>query len=222
MRALRLVCLHGFRSNGAALRAQLRGLVAGAQPELELLCPDAPALATGGSGWWNAVPLEPTALSDAAPSDPALATRAKHYQGWEQTRAWLVAFFGEHGPIDGVLGFSQGAALTGLLVGLRSPSGIPTLAQPLAFDFAILIGGFVSNDPAHAALYAAAESYALPTLHVIGRADGIVTSEASLSLAARFANPQLAMHDGGHVIASTEAVRAVLTAFLSSAASARR
>jgi pimeloyl-ACP methyl ester carboxylesterase len=222
MRAARLLCLHGFRSSGAALRAQLRGLVAGAQPELELLCPDAPALASGGSGWWNAIPLEPSALSDLALNDPALAARAKHYQGWEQTRAWLEAFFAEHGPIDGVLGFSQGAALTGLLVGLRSPNGVPTETQPLAFDFAILIGGFVSNDPAHAALYAAGESYALPTLHVIGRADRIVTSEASLSLAARFANPLLAMHDGGHVIASTDAVRAVFSAFLSSAASERR
>jgi hypothetical protein len=217
VRPLRLLCLHGFRSSGAGLRAQLRGLVAGAEPEPELLCPDAPALASGGSAWWNAIPLEPSAPN--TPNDPARASRAKHYHGWAQTRAWAGAFFAEHGPIDGVLGFSQGAALTGLLVGLRSPHGIPTAAQPLKFDFAILIGGFVSNDPDHAALYAAAESYALPSLHVIGRADRIVTSEASLSLAARFTNPLLAMHDGGHLIASTEAVRSAFSALLTTAAS---
>jgi predicted esterase len=203
MRALRMLCLHGFRGSGSALRAQMRKLVHGLEPELELLCPDAPARATGGPGWWNAVPLEGA---------------AKHYQGWEQTRDFSISFFRDNGPIDGVFGFSQGAVLAALLVGLRSPSGIPTREQPLTFDFAILVGGFLSNDPAHSALYESAASFALPSLHMIGRADRIVASEASLALAARFKAPLLFEHDGGHVIPSTAEARATFSAFLASRA----
>src|SRR5678815_3082778 len=92
---------------------------------------------------------------------------------------------------DGVFGFSQGAALTGLLVGLRAPPGTATADHPLRFDFAIMIGGFPSNDPDLAKLYAQRDSYALPSLHVFGRADRIVPSDDSRALAARFASPVL-------------------------------
>jgi len=214
MRALRMLCLHGFRGSGSALRAQMRSLVAGLESELELLYPDAAALSTGGPGWWNAVPLE----RNATDHDSALNTRAKHYEGWPQTRAWAASFFRDSGPIDGVFGFSQGAALTGLLVGLRSPSGAPTPEKPLKLDFAIMVGGFVSNDPTHATLYEPADNFALPTLHLIGRADRIVPREASLALAARFKDPLVVEHDGGHVIASDPHSRAAFAEFLRSRA----
>jgi predicted esterase len=203
MRALRMLCLHGFRGSGDSLRAQMRKLVAGLESELELLLPNAPARAAGGPGWWNAIPLEGA---------------AKHYEGWQQTRDWAAAFFAKSPPIDGVFGFSQGAALTGLLVGLRSASGSPTAAQPLVFDFAIMVGGFVSNDPAHATLYEAPTSFALPSLHMIGRADRVVPSDASRALAARFKNPLLLEHDGGHAIPSSPEARATFTEFLRSRA----
>jgi hypothetical protein len=82
------------------------------------------------------------------------------------------------------------------------------------FELAIMVGGFVSKDPAHAALYESAASFALPSLHMLGRADRIVPHEASLALAARFKNPILLEHDGGHVIASTAEARASFSEFL--------
>jgi hypothetical protein len=201
MRALRMLCLHGFRGSGDALAAQMRKLAAGLESELELLLPNAPARGSGGPSWWNAMPLEGT---------------AKHYQGWQRTRDWAASFFATSPPIDGVFGFSQGAALAGLLVGLRSESGIPTAARPLVFDFAIMVGGFVSNDPAHATFYEFAPSFSLPNLHMLGRADNTVPGEASRALAARFANPLLLEHDGGHVIPSTAEARATFREFLGS------
>src|SRR5450631_710144 len=206
MRALRMLCLHGFRGSGDALRAQMRQLVAGLESEFELLTPDAPARRAGAPGWWNAMPLEGA---------------GKHYEGWQLTRDWATSFFANSPPIDGVFGFSQGAALTGLLVGLRSAAGIPTAAQPLTFDFAIMVGGFLSNDPAHAALYESRTSFALPNLHIIGRADSVVPGEASRALAARFEGPQLLEHDGGHTIASTPEVRSTFSEFLKSHAAQR-
>jgi predicted esterase len=204
MSRLRLLCLHGFGGSGPALRAQMQGAFGDleAAAEVELVCPDAPRLADGRSAWWNALPV----------ADPA--SPGKLYEGWAHTRDSLIALFAESGPFDGVFGFSQGAALGGLLVGLRAADGVPSHEQPLQFGFAILVGGFVSNDAAHLALYAAQQSYALASLHLIGRADRIVPPEASRALAARFAAPLVVEHDGGHVIASRAEVKQALSAFL--------
>ncbi len=59
-----------------------------------------------------------------------------------RTRAAIVKAFEEQGPFDGVLGFSQGAALAGLLVGLRAPDGVTTAERPIRFEFAIVVSGF--------------------------------------------------------------------------------
>lgn len=97
---------------------------------------------------------------------------------------------------------------------MRAPAGVATTEQLLSFGFAIFVGGFVSNDPMHAALYEAHAGYALPSLHVIGRSDRIVPPEASRALATRFQAPHVVEHDGGHVIASTAEVRRALGAFI--------
>ncbi len=143
-----------------------------------------------------------------------MTTRHKHYKGWARTREAIVAWFEREGPFDGVFGFSQGAALTGLLVGLRAPDGKKTAERPLAFDSAVMVGGFRSNDPEHASLYARRDSYDLPSLHMLGRADSIVPSASSRALAACFAGATLLEHDGGHVIANDPASCERVGAFL--------
>lgn len=200
MRRLRLLCLHGFRGTGRGLSVQLAPLLVGQERNVELLCPDAPAAEPGGFGWWNAQPIE------------GVAPPGKHYEGWAETRAWASKFFAHEAPIDGVLGFSQGAALTALLVGLRA-ARLPGASQPpIAFDFAVLIGGFASRDPEHAPLFESA--FDLPSLHLIGRADRIVPPSVSLALASRFAAPTLVEHEGGHVIPSTPEARAEFARFM--------
>ena len=186
----------------------MSALVAGFEGTVEFVYPDAPKLASGSASWWNALDALPAA--DGAPS-----VGAKHYEGWEQTRAWAIAYFAQQGPFDGVFGFSQGAALTALLVGLRAFAAVPTADRPLLFNRAMLISGFVSNDPKHAELYESKRSFELPSLHLIGRSDRIVPRAASLALAARFAAPTVVEHDGGHVIASNAEVRDALATFLS-------
>jgi acetyl esterase/lipase len=199
-RKLRILCLHGYNGSAEILRAQMLGMTRDLQPLVELVYIDAPSLSVGDHGWWHAV---------GDKGDGPVG-----YQGWDATRSALISVFDEQGPFDGVFGFSQGAALAGLLVGLRSPSGGPTRQEPLTFDFAIMVGGFVSRDPAHAALYGARASYDVPSLHVIGRTDGIVPPESSRELAAQFKNPVIVEHDGGHVIAGDEATRQSVRSFL--------
>jgi hypothetical protein len=209
-RRLRVLCLHGYHGSAGVLRSQMQPLFAGLEDLVDPVYLDAPSIAAGDFGWWHAVQREDSPAAD----DPGVGSRNKHYKGWERSREGIIEAFRRQGPFDGVFGFSQGAALTGLLVGLRAPEGHPTPEHPLVFRFAMMVGGFPSNDPAHAALYASRASYALPSLHLMGRADGIVTLRDSQALAALFTGPVLVEHEGGHVIASTPAVRAQVRAFL--------
>ena len=210
MKRLRILCLHGYRGSARTLQDQMKPLVSDSESLVEYIAIDAPTLTSGDFGWWRAVADK----SSAASGDPGVNPAPKHYKGWTRTRELLESVFAERGPFDGVFGFSQGAALTGLLVGLRASDGLITKDKPLSFGFAILVGGFTSNDPKHAALYSSSQSYSLPSLHLIGLADSIVPSEVSQRLAAKFTNPTLALHSGGHVIPSTPEIRQQYRAFL--------
>jgi predicted esterase len=210
MHKLRILCLHGYHGSADTLRGQMRSLMTGFESFVDFVCVDAPSLAAGDFGWWHAVRDD----NPSARGDAGVGHRRMRYKGWERTRDALISLVEREGPFDGVFGFSQGAALTGLLVGLRAPSGAPTRQRPLSFDFAMMVGGFLSNDPSHAGLYEARDSFDLPSLHIIGRSDGIVPSGDSRELAARFKNPLIVDHDGGHVIASDPSVREKVKGFL--------
>jgi acetyl esterase/lipase len=63
-------------------------------------------------------------------------------------------------------------------------------------------------------LYTLTDSYALPSLHIIGRSDFVVPSELSKALARKFKDPVIAEHEGGHVVAATPEVRRQVGEFL--------
>jgi pimeloyl-ACP methyl ester carboxylesterase len=194
MRRLRILGLHGYHGSAEVLRQQLGPLTAALDGTADLVCVDAPALATGDYGWWHAV------------DDPSGVTR---YRGWPRTRTWLTSLC-ESARFDGVLGFSQGAALAALLVALCA---CDTTASP-RFDFALMVGGFASRDPDHAAAFDISGGIDVPSLHVIGRADTIVSPHASRALASRFRAPVVVEHDGGHVIPGTSSVLAAVAEFV--------
>jgi predicted esterase len=179
-----MLCLHGYHGTGAILRRQMAPLTAAIPPDIELVYVDAPSLSTGGFGWWH-----------------------DSFRGWERTRDWAVELLRITPPIDGIFGFSQGAALTGLLAALRDSE-----RPPLSFEFAIMVGGFTSTMPQHAALLR--HKLTVPSVHVMGRADTIVPRRDSLLLADRFADPLVLEHPGGHVIPGDPAVTERLAGFL--------
>jgi hypothetical protein len=181
---MRMLCLHGYHGSAAILRQQMAPLAAAIGPHAELIYVDAPSLAQSDFGWWH-----------------------EGFTGWDRTRDWAVELLRTGPPVDGIFGFSQGAALTGLLAGLRDSQ--PTLVQ---FEFAIMVGGFTSTMPKHAGLFL--RKLVIPSVHVTGRADTIVPSRDSLLLAARFADPLIIEHAGGHVIPGHSSVTEPITSFL--------
>jgi len=216
-RKLKILCLHGYHGTAQTIRAQLAPLVAGLEPIADFVYVDAPSHASGDFGWWHAVEKE----GDPAREDPGVDGPQRYYKGWERTRAGIVSTFERMGPFDGVLGVSQGAALTGLLAGLRASDGRTTPERPLRFDFAVMLLGFVSRDPGLARLYERTDGYALPSLHVIGGSDEIVPMVDSLELASHFASPVLVEFAGGHEIPKDPATRAAVRAFLEERLKAR-
>jgi predicted esterase len=179
-----MLCLHGYHGSAAILRRQLAPLAAALPPNVEPVYVDAPSLATGDFGWWH-----------------------EGFRGWEHTRDWAVQLLRTEPRIDGIFGFSQGAALTGLLAALRD-----TRPTPVWFEFAIMVGGFTSTMPQHAELFR--EKLTVPSVHVTGHADAIVPRRDSVRLADRFAGPLVIEHPGGHVIPSGTAVAEPIASFL--------
>ncbi|UVK44862.1 serine hydrolase family protein [Mesorhizobium sp. AR07] len=217
MERLRILCLHGYHGSAQILRRQMAPLADGLDELVEFVRMDAPSLAEGDFGWWHAQSAEGTAANAGA------GPGAKRYEGWQRTRAAIGSAFARQGPFDGVFGFSQGAALAALLVGLRcgdnpgdEPSGTAgkNPDRSLAFDFAIMVGGFVSADPDLARLYGERSNYDLPSVHIIGRSDTIVPPIASIDLASRFRNPLILEHEGGHIIPNAPSIRQRFRGFL--------
>lgn len=193
-RPLRLLALHGYRQSGrrfhqrtGALRKALRG-------RAELVTFDAPHLVPGGGeeddgdggdpprGWWFSRP----GAFEAAEAAEEPAGLAEALRAVEEAMVKL-------GPFDGLLGFSQGAALAAMVCALRA-RGDPRF--PVAF--AVLVAGFVSRSPAHGHFYR--DPIALPTLHVVGEADAVIAAPLSMELARSFVEPVVLTHPGGHFV----------------------
>jgi pimeloyl-ACP methyl ester carboxylesterase len=176
MESISILALHGYHGSARTLRRQIAPLADALPPGVNLAFVDAPSLARGDFGWWH-----------------------EGFTGWEATRDWVAELTaGEH--FDGVIGFSQGAALAGLLLATQEAAGdaAGNTALAFGFGFGVMIGGFTSEEPRHAALLR--RKLATPSLHVTGSADGIVPMRDSLRLAERFADPVIVEHGGGHVI----------------------
>ena len=194
MRDLRMLCLHGYHGSGAILRRQMAPLADALPANIEFVYIDAPSLASGDFGWWH-----------------------EGFSGWERTRDWIAGRLHAGPPIDGLFGFSQGAALTGLLAALRES---PQAPPGLDFGFAIMAGGFTSFLPQHAGLFP--RPLTIPSVHVIGRNDGIVLRSDSLKLADRFTDPLILEHSGGHIIPGDRTVAEPIARFLAGFASTAR
>jgi len=160
----------------------------------------------GDFGWWHAVSNDVDRPKHADVDHPTI-----RYEGWLKTKAWLISLFQQSAPFDGVFGFSQGAVLTSLLVGLRNHC---EAEDRISFDFAMMVGGFAGNDGSHAYLYQRKSEYDLPSFHIFGDSDFVVPGSRSERLAGFFKDPQILRHSGGHIIPGNPQVRSRFVAFL--------
>ncbi|XP_068272003.1 esterase OVCA2 [Nyctibius grandis] len=205
-RPLRLLGLHGYRQSARRFRQRTGALRKALRGRAELVAVSAPHAVPGCGedddrddpprGWWFSGPG--TFEAGEAAAAPA---------GLEESLSAVAAALAEHGPFDGLLGFSQGAALAAMVCALRA-RGDPRF--PVAF--AILVAGFASRAPAHGHFYR--EPIALPTLHVVGDADAVIAAPLSRELARHFVEPVVLSHPGGHFVPAAVPQKKVYLDFL--------
>ncbi|KAJ8101361.1 serine hydrolase FSH [Lipomyces tetrasporus] len=134
----------------------------------------------------------------------------QEYVGLDKTWAFLAEYIKKEGPFDGAVGFSQGAALAGMLcsqVTKIAPDHPP-------FKFAVMYSGFRSPLPQHNYIYNPLIS--TPTLHVLGSLDTVVSEQRSKTLidACEKDKRVVYMHPGGHFVPSSREALNTVTGWI--------
>eukprot|EP00892_Ulva_mutabilis_P000942 jgi/Ulvmu1/10849/UM007_0023.1 len=119
---LRVLCLHSFRTSGGIFKKQVSrsGFEDAISDVVELSFIDAPHVASGPAPddvgphfeppyfeWWDS-------QTSVKPEG-----KVSTYSGWQASVAKLREVLIEQGPFDGVMGFSQGGALTACAAALQ-------------------------------------------------------------------------------------------------------
>jgi predicted esterase len=118
------------------------------------------------------------------------------YTGSEDSVKQIHDVFDEHGPFDGVIGFSQGAMMTSLLCALKK-NDVNSYGW-FSPKFIINICGHDNECLIYTDMFT--NLIDVPSLHIIGVNDDI--KESSIELSCRFKNPVVKMYEMGHEIPS--------------------
>uniref|UniRef100_A0A9L0ITX5 Esterase OVCA2 n=1 Tax=Equus asinus TaxID=9793 RepID=A0A9L0ITX5_EQUAS len=151
-------------------------------------------------GWWFS---EQEADVFSALKEPTVC------RGLKEALGTVAQALSQLGPFDGLLGFSQGAALAAVVCALGQ-AGDPRFPLP---RFIILVSGFCPRG------LGLKESIllgplSLPSLHVFGDTDRVIPSEESVQLASRFTGAITVTHSGGHFIPAAVPQRQAYLKFL--------
>lgn len=120
--------------------------------------------------------------------------------GFGESLDLIVNTFRESGPFDGLLGFSQGAALTAMICALKQRNELQ-----IDFKFAVIVSGFKSKCSKHFNLYT--ERIRVPSLHIIGDTDNVIDKCLSEALAEVFVDPIIMRHAGGHHVPTSNVLK---------------
>ncbi|EJD39587.1 DUF924-domain-containing protein [Auricularia subglabra TFB-10046 SS5] len=196
---MRILVLHGFRQNAHIMRRAIKKLAASLRAHGHSLhfiespqtykvgfSPDGKTdvvhdtwndAGTHQKAWWNA-------------NDDGSV-----YAGADKTLKFIEEVWRKEGGFDGVLGFSQGATLIGILASLPKPN-------PISFRFAVNISGYPSRASAHKE-WQSTKIDGIASLNLYGvRDEHLGTPEQmkakTYALAALFNDAKIVEHAGGH------------------------
>ncbi|KAK6166140.1 hypothetical protein SNE40_022903 [Patella caerulea] len=211
---LRILCIHGYRQNAQSFRERTGAFRKIIKKHAELVFITAPnkvppleGSAEAGTGddqndeqrgWWFSRQDDYFMAQD----------KTDCCKGYEESLDVIKQAFIEQGPFDGVLGFSQGAAMVSLLCGLQEsdPDSCPKIG------FAIMVASFKSHSIPHAYLYE--KKVTIPTLHVFGDTDKVIPKDMSEDLLPCYLDPVILQHPGGHFIPASGPQKKIYLDFL--------
>eukprot|EP01025_Chloroclados_australasicus_P008438 TRINITY_DN1299_c0_g2_i3.p2 TRINITY_DN1299_c0_g2~~TRINITY_DN1299_c0_g2_i3.p2 ORF type:complete len:240 (-),score=18.39 TRINITY_DN1299_c0_g2_i3:1329-2048(-) len=193
-RKIRILCLHGLRTSGEILKQQLT-LAQWPQKLGDYIyfdCITAPHPASGKIPgdvsfpppyfeWFNSIEV----------------ADEMHYLGLEQSLNYLESYMDENGPYDGLLGFSQGAAMISLIAMLQQ-EGL-RFDRYSTFQFCICIaGGIRPRDRIYKDMFIEDGVLKTPSIHIIGEKDQL--RRFSTYLAELYSDRCVWYHHRGHVV----------------------
>ncbi|KAK8043274.1 hypothetical protein PG993_005704 [Apiospora rasikravindrae] len=140
------------------------------------------------------------------------------YRGFDNGMQRIAESIREAGGVDGVMGFSQGAAFAAMVASAMEESRTLPADEKLSnwatqlrsannnkpLKFCIVYSGFVGRDPALQWLYEG--GFATPSLHVYGGLDTVVSEDRTRGLwekctpTEKGGKAQVLVHPGGHFV----------------------
>ncbi|VDN03857.1 unnamed protein product, partial [Thelazia callipaeda] len=209
-----VLCLHGYQQNAAIFREKSGSFRSYLKRFADFVYMDAP----------HKVDLEPNTndlkqeITCVAKADYRAwwhvpecynTKEVKCYEGFSDSVSVIIDFIQKEGPFDGILGFSQGAALAFLLAAMKQKGELD-----IDFKFLILISGFPSRHMEHFDLNKLPISR-VPCLHVYGLADEIISCDLSKKLVKLFDKEMVVVveHPGGHMMPSTSKYKTMIDCF---------
>lgn len=114
------------------------------------------------------------------------------YDGWQQSIISILHVLKTQGPFHGIIGFSQGAMIGSLLLGILERGSFPEFEGELPrLECAILVSGCVSRDPSHSIYYSKETKSTTPSLVVMGDTDEMVPAAGSMAMSEYFQAPKI-------------------------------
>eukprot|EP00123_Amoebidium_parasiticum_P021051 comp60764_c0_seq1/m.47874 comp60764_c0_seq1/g.47874 ORF comp60764_c0_seq1/g.47874 comp60764_c0_seq1/m.47874 type:complete len:230 (-) comp60764_c0_seq1:81-770(-) len=225
----RVLCFHGFKQNGKILREKTTALRRTLRENgIELLYVDGPHIdktdySTDSTRSILDPPPSPSPKTNTFCSEEnheRVWWRAKEngtvYNGYPETLDYLKNVLETHGPIHGVLGYSQGAMVAYVLCALAGsePGRLPNLES---MKTAVFIGGGLPRATIMHHWVQLERPWAhVHSLHVWGDQDTVVPTTRSEKLAGNFVHASTHNFQGSHIVPSDKASVETITAFLAS------
>ncbi|XP_051213572.1 dihydrofolate reductase isoform X1 [Lolium perenne] len=184
----KVLCLHGFRTSGSFLKKQISKWHPSIFEQFEMVFPDGMYPAGGKS---DIEGIFPPPYFEWFQFNKEFT----EYTNLDECISYLCDYMVKNGPFDGLLGFSQGATLSALLIGYQAQCKVLNDHPPI--QFMVSVSGSKFRDPSICDV-----AYKAPikakSVHFIGEKDWLkVPSE---ELAAAFDDPLIIRHPQGHTV----------------------
>ncbi|KAG9854620.1 FSH1-domain-containing protein, partial [Aureobasidium melanogenum] len=240
-RKLKILMLHGYTQSGPLFQAKTQRIKKLLEKSLASLPIKTDTPITGIDLFYPTGPFKVSSadLNGAEVRQDAngwwkLRDRGEIQEGVHVGLDQVAKVLKENGPMDGVMGFSQGAALAAMVVsllepnradafgkvpggGMEYPQSIKELQHP-PLRFGVCFSGLLNKHHAYTAFYE--PRIQTPVLHVLGSMDTIVEESESLALAERCAdggNGTVIRHAGTHTVPTSDRDIAAVIQFIRNA-----
>ncbi|KAI3472406.1 hypothetical protein Pfo_029527 [Paulownia fortunei] len=184
----RILCLHGFRTSGSFLKKQISKWDPSIFAHFDMDFPDGIYPAGGKS---DIEGIFPPPYFEWFQFNKEFT----EYTNLEACIDYLCDYITSKGPFDGLLGFSQGAALSGLLLGYQAQGKI--LKEHPSMKLFVSISGSKFRDPSISEV-AYKDPIRVKSVHFIGDKDWLKLPSEELATA--FENPLIIRHPQGHTV----------------------